>query len=71
MMTERVTIVYLAQGRQCVAAGEPMFDPEAGILSVLFKDGTARHFNWDHVVDYYHASEDESRSFFRSREGAK
>jgi hypothetical protein len=65
-MAERATIIWLDTGRQCIAPGDPVFDAEAGTLSILFSDSSSRTFNWNHVVDYYWATEEETEKILRS-----
>lgn len=43
-----------------VIPGEPILDTDEGVLIIAFEDGTSRTFNWDHVLDFYYMSEDET-----------
>lgn len=62
-MSFRATVINLTD-RYLVVTGEPILDTEEGVLIVAFHDGTARTFNWDHVIDFYYMSEEETQTMF-------
>ncbi|AMB18538.1 hypothetical protein NASIATALIE_48 [Mycobacterium phage NaSiaTalie] len=57
-MARRATLINL-EDRFHVIAGEPVLDTQEGTLTVIHDDLTARVFNWDKVIDFYHMTEDE------------
>lgn len=61
-MAQRATAVNL-EDRFHIMAGEPILDTQEGVLIIAFDDGTARTFNWDKVIDFYHMTEDEYETF--------
>lgn len=58
-MAQRATVVNTIHAHH-VLAGDPIHDTDEGVLIVQFDDGTARIFNWAHVVDFYHLTEEET-----------
>ena len=66
-MSSRATVINLTD-RYLVVTGEPILDTEEGVLIVAFNDGTSRTFNWDHVIDFYYMSEDETDRVFSDME---
>jgi hypothetical protein len=66
-MSFRATVINLID-RYLVVTGEPILDTEEGVLIVAFHDGTSRTFNWDHVIDFYYMSEDETQTLFGEME---
>ncbi|ASZ72839.1 hypothetical protein SEA_DRAKE55_50 [Mycobacterium phage Drake55] len=57
-MGQRATVINLEDNYR-VIAGEPVLDTQEGTLTVIHDDLTARVFNWDKVVDFYHMTESE------------
>ncbi|AIK67764.1 hypothetical protein AVV38_gp55 [Mycobacterium phage Piro94] len=57
-MGQRATVINLEDNYR-VIAGEPVLDTQEGTLTVIHDDLTARVFNWDKVVDFYHMTEAE------------
>ncbi|AGK86006.1 hypothetical protein SEA_KERBEROS_50 [Mycobacterium phage Kerberos] len=68
-MSQRATIVNLANGRYQVLNGEPILDTQEGVLIIAFEDGTSRTINWDFVLDFYYMTAEETERF--RREGGR
>jgi hypothetical protein len=66
-MAFRATYINLPN-RYLVVTGEPILDTEEGVLIIAFHDGTSRTFNWDHVIDFYYMSEEETERMFEQFE---
>lgn len=66
-MSIRATVVNLVD-RYVLVAGDPILDTQEGVLIIAFQDGTSRTFNWDHVIDYYHLTEDEFEALRNAEE---
>jgi len=63
-MSDRIVIVNLANETRFIA-GDPVLDPDEGVLAIQFSDGTSRIFNWAHVVDFYYMTEEETKEYLR------
>ncbi|AHG24269.1 hypothetical protein KIY80_gp45 [Mycobacterium phage Benvolio] len=69
-MGRRATVINL-EDRFHVIAGEPVLDTQEGTLQIIHDDLTARVFNWDKVIDFYHMTEEETQSTFEDFGGSE
>lgn len=61
-MGRRATAIRL-KDRDVFVIAEPILDTQEGVLILAFEDGTSRVFNWDHVIDFYYMTEDETEQY--------